>query len=222
MRLDPGDTTRATPESGTTEVSSGSAVSGEPVAGHWPVFGSEQLKQVQAGDEQALGSFFDHYFDRIFAVVQRFVGHHETAEDITQNIFFKVRRHIGRLDIERDPAPWLYTVAVNACRDYQRSTWWRLWRHSVRIDSAPGGPELISRQDDPEQALAVTRNEHRVQSAVQQLPGDLRVSVILHDFEGLPHEQIAQIVGISHAAARKRHSRALRSLATLLREGGPS
>ncbi len=187
--------------------------------GYWPVFDREDLRRAQAGDGEALGRFFDHHFDRIFAVVQRSVGTVDAAEDITQGIFFKVRRHIAQLDIERDPAPWLYTVAVNACRDHHRSAWRRLWRRSVPIDHASPPPELVSEANDPEQAFAVTEDKRRVRAAILQLPDDLRMSVILHDFEGLSHEQIAQITGVSHAATRKRHSRAVRALAILLGKG---
>ena len=190
-----------------------------PPAGHWPAFNREELKRAQSGDAEALGRFFDHHFDRIFSVVHRFVGSMEAAQDIAQDIFLKVRRHISRLDIENDPAPWLYTVAVNACRDHQRSAWWRMSRQSVPLEHDPDAPELSSNAPNPEQALVVAEEERRLQAAIQRLPPDLRMSVLLHDFEGLPHDQIARATGTSHAAARKRHSRARRTLAGLLEEG---
>lgn len=216
MRAPPPDT--IAPGSTTAPIGEnrGSAAVGGSAVGHWPAFDLEDLRRAQAGDGEALGRFFDHHFDRIFAVVQRCVGTRDVAEDITQSVFLKVRRHIAQLDIERDPAPWLYTVAVNACRDHHRSAWWRLWRRSVRIDHASSRPELVSEANDPEQAFEVAEDERRVRAAVLKLPGDLRMSVILHDFEGLPHEQIARITGVGHAAARKRHSRAVRALAILL------
>ena len=168
---------------------------------------------------EALGSFFDHHFDRIFAVARRFTGSTEAAQDITQDIFLKVRRHISRLDIENDPAPWLYTVTVNTCRDYRRSAWWRMSRQSVALDHDSDTLELSSTAANPEQALVVAEEERRVQAAIRRLSPDLRMSVVLHDFEGLPHVQIARVTGTSHTAARKRHSRALRALADLLGEG---
>ena len=192
---------------------------GGPPAGHWPAFDREDLKRAQSGDAEALGRFFDHHFDRIFSVVYRFVGSVETAQDITQEVFLKVRRHIGRLDIENDPAPWLYTVAVNACRDHRRSAWWRISRQSVPLDHDLAAPALSSRMPSPEEALVTAEEEGRVQAAILQLPPELGMSVVLHDFEGLSHDLIARITGTSHAAARKRHSRALRALAALLGEG---
>ncbi len=190
-----------------------------PPTRHWPALDRERLKLAQAGDPEALGHFFDHYFDRIYAVVHLFVGRREVAEDITQDIFLKVRKHIGRLDLEADPAPWLYTVAVNTCRDHRRSTWWRVSRRSVPLDDDAIGPHPASNATNPERALLAAEEQARVRAAIQRLPSDLRMSVILHDFEGLPHDQIARVTGTSHAAARKRHSRALGALAEMLREG---
>jgi RNA polymerase sigma-70 factor (ECF subfamily) len=180
------------------------------------------LKLAQAGDAEALGNLFDHFFDRVFAVVHRFLGHRELAEDITQDIFLKVRRHIGRLDLEVDLAPWLYTVAINACRDHCRSTWWRVSRRSVPLDDHEVAPALVSSTANPERELLVADEERRVRAAVLRLPPDLRISVVLHDFDGLPHDQIARVTGTSHSAARKRHSRALDALAELLQEGTSS
>ena len=219
MPRPPADTTGPGSTPGLASARGGPTTVGGPPVGYWPAFNREELKRAQAGDAAALGRFFDHHFDRIFSVVHRFVGSIDVAQDITQDIFLKVRRHISRLDIENDPAPWLYTVAVNTCRDHRRSAWWRMSRQSVPLDHEPNAPELSSHAVNPEQALVVAEEERRVQAAIRRLPPDLRMSVVLHDFEGLPHDQIAQVTGTSHAAARKRHSRALRALAGLLREG---
>lgn len=174
--------------------------------------------RAQAGDPRALGRLFDHYFDRIFSLAHRFTGSREAAEDIVQEVFIKLRRHMGRLDLERDPAPWLYTVAVRACHDHRRSWWWRMSRRSVPIDHPAIAPALSSLDGDPAKAALIAEDERRVQAAIWRLAPDLRTSVILHDFEGIPHEQIAGITGISHAAARKRHSRAMLALERLLTE----
>lgn len=188
----------------------------------WPAFDAEDLRRARSGDPQALGRFFDHYFDRVYSVAHRLVGGNDGAQDITQEVFLKVRRHLGRLDITNDIAPWIYTVTVNTCRDHLRSFSWRMSRRSVPIDAHPTLPELSSRSGDPEQTLLAAEQNARVQAAIQRLPLDLRTSVVLHDFEGLTHEQIARVTGTSHAAARKRHSRALRGLAQLLEAQEPS
>ncbi len=222
MRSPPADTSGLGPTLGPAPAGAGLADAGGPGPSHGLPLDREDLKRAQAGDAEALGRFFDRHIERVFSVVQRLVGSKDAAQDVTQDIFLKVRRHIGRLDVERDPLPWLFMVAVNACRDHRRSAWWRQSQRSVRLDLDPDAAALPSDAANPEQALVAAEEERRVQAAVLRLPPDLRSSVILHDFDGLPHEQIAQILGIGHAAARKRHSRALRALADLLEERGTS
>ena len=206
----------------TSAATVGPAGADRPAAEAWPAFDPGDLRRAQSGDPQALGRFFDHYFDRIFSVAYRFTGSVEVARDLTQDVFLKVRAHIGRLDLERDPAPWLYTVTVNACHDHRRSSWWRMSRHSVAIDHPGIGSALASQDSNPEHRMLAAEDADRIHAGIQRLRPDLRMSVILHDFEGLAHEAIAEILNIRHAAARKRHSRALLALAELLREDAGS
>lgn len=186
--------------------------------GIWPEFPREDFDRVRAGDTDAMGLFFDHYFPRVFATVYRLVGERALAEDITQNVFMKLQRTLVRVDGSRNLAPWLFTVCVNACRDHWRSSWWRMARNSVSLSDPSVVGSLRAESRDPEETALMRERAQRVQLALLQLSPPLRLAVVLHDCDGLPHEEVARITGISHAAARKRHSRALRVLAELLRE----
>jgi RNA polymerase sigma-70 factor (ECF subfamily) len=206
------------PASPVARSSSGPPDTARPTGPAWPELNPETLVHAQAGEPRALGAFFDHYVGRIFSVAHRFTGNAEAARDVTQDVFLKIRRHLPRLDLASDPGGWVYTVVVNACRDHRRSAWWRMSRNSVPIDHPAAESALSSRDGDPERAALAAEGERRVHAALRRLAPDLRMSIVLHDFERLPHEEIAGIVGISHAAARKRHSRAMDALARLLKE----
>lgn len=188
----------------------------------WAAVAQDIVRRAQGGDPEALGRFFDHYLDRIFAVVRRFTGNTEDAQDLTQEIFLKVRRSLARVDVERNPAPWLFTVAINVCRDHRRSAAWRRARSAVPLDHVADRLELSDEFADPQRVYADAQERRRVHAAILKLPPDQFMSVVLHDFEFLPHERIAQIAGIDPAAARKRHSRAMRALERLLGEGSTS
>jgi RNA polymerase sigma-70 factor, ECF subfamily len=71
---------------------------------------------------------------------------------------------------------------------------------------------------DPERDALAAERERLVQAAISELPEMLRVPVVLHDYQGLSHEEVAEILGIRHDAARKRYSRALAALGRRLRE----
>jgi RNA polymerase sigma-70 factor (ECF subfamily) len=70
----------------------------------------------------------------------------------------------------------------------------------------------------PDRRLLTTEQEEQVQRAIEALPDQLREVVLLRDYEGLEHEQIADLVGATSAAVRKRYSRALARLGELLQD----
>lgn len=178
----------------------------------------EILMGVRAREPQALAAFFEAYFDRVFGLVYRLLGNRAAAEDVTQEVFYKVHRAAHRLDPERDPMPWLAAIAHNACRDHWRSGAYRLSRRSASIEEQPAVHGMLAAPSDPEREALATERERLVQAAISELPEALRVPVVLHDYQGLSHEEVAKILGIRHDAARKRYSRALTALGKRLRE----
>lgn len=176
------------------------------------------LERVRDRDPQALGLLFDRYFDDVFGLVLRLLGDRTLAEDAAAEVFLKVHRSAHQLDATRDPAPWLFTIATNTCRDLWRSGAWRAGRASRPLDDPVAAARLTSGRNDPEQDALAAEGERLVRRALAELPGPLRVAVLLHDWQGLSHDEVARITGIGHAAARKRYSRALAELARLLKD----
>jgi RNA polymerase sigma-70 factor (ECF subfamily) len=171
---------------------------------------------VVARDPEALAGFFERYFDQVFGLVYRLLGHRAQAEDATQEVFLKVHRAIHQLDTARDPGPWLTTIACNTCRDLWRSGAFRMSRRSGALDDPGVASRLGTSADDPERLAIVSERERLVQEALNQLPEPLRTAIVLHDYQGLGHQEIARLTGLTHDAARKRYSRALASLGQLL------
>jgi len=177
-----------------------------------------ELERVRARDPEALATFFERYFDRVYGLAYRLLGDRTLAEDLTQEVFLKVHRAAHQIDPSRDPAPWLMTIAHNACRDLWRSNAWKFGRRAASLDSESPLAEKLSRgTNDPERDLLAAERERLVQQALLQLPEPLRAAVVLHDYEGLGHDEIAVITGLNHAAVRKRYSRALAALGKILK-----
>ena len=172
---------------------------------------------MRAGEPAALEAFFEHYFDWLYGLVHWLLGDRTLAEDVTQDIVVKLHRNLPRIDPSRDPAPWLYVIAYNACRDLWRSASFRARRGAVGIGAGDGAIDLESPGPDPGAALDAARRERLVREAVHALPETLRTVVVLYQYEGLDHRAIAEITGANHAAVRKRYSRALRWLAERLK-----
>jgi RNA polymerase sigma-70 factor, ECF subfamily len=176
------------------------------------------LDRVRARDPEALGAFFERYFDRVYWLAYRLLGERAAAEDAAQDVFLKVYRAADRLDPERDPEPWLLTITTNVCRDHWRSGAHQLSRRSSSIDDNPAvGGALASAGKSPEGELLAGERERLVQDAITRLPENLREAVVLREYQGLGYDEIAKMVGINEAAARKRYSRALAELGRLLK-----
>ena len=177
------------------------------------------LERVQSRDPDALAALFETHFDRVYGLAYRLLGEREAAEDVTQGVFLRVYRAAHRLDPDRDPGPWLLAITSNVCRDLWRSGAHRLARRSTSIEDVTREDDgLLADAHDPQREMLSKEHERLVQRALMRLPESLRATVLLHDYQGLGHEETAAILGVSHAAVRKRYSRALESLGEMLEE----
>ncbi len=194
-----------------------------PVASHIRDRAQETVSTVQdlAGlrrrEPEALAAFFELHFDRVYALVYRLLGDRHSAQDAAQEVFLKVHRAAHTLDPDRDPEPWVTTIAYNVCRDFWRSGAYRLSRQAVSIDDPEHGDRsLASRSDDPERALIQAERRDLVQKAIGMLQEPLRAVVVLREYQGLSYEEIASVTETTPVAARKRYSRALAELGRIL------
>jgi len=195
---------------------------GESTAsGDLPRLDRATLERVREREPEALGRLFDAYFHSVFALVHRLLGDRTLAEDAASEVFFKVQRAAHTIDPARDPAPWLMTIATNVCRDLWRSGAYRMRQRSRSVEGDPVvGDLLVARGEEPARALETAERERLVREALLELPESHRVAIVLHDYQGLSHQEVAERTGIEHSAARKRYSRALSALAVLLKERG--
>jgi len=177
----------------------------------------ETLERVRARDPEALAGFYDRYVELVFGLAWRMLGERARAEDATSEVFLKVHRAADRLDPARDPAPWLVTITTNVCRDLWRSGAYRMSRRAADVDDPAVAASLSSGRNDPEQDALGAERERLVQAALLELPEPLRTSIVLHDYQGMDHREVAAVLNIAHDAARKRYSRALAALERKLR-----
>ena len=179
------------------------------------------LEGVRRRDPQALGDFFEAYFDRVFSLLKRLLGDPVAAQDAAQEVFLKIHRGAHQLDASRDPGPWVMTIATNVCRDLWRSGSYRMTSTAASLEATPGLAEsLPSGARGPEGDAIAAERARLVQEALAQLREPLREVVVLREYEGLGYDEIASITGLNEAAVRKRYSRALSELGRALEKAG--
>jgi len=179
----------------------------------------EQLERVRTRDPEALGALFDAYIGRIFGLAFRMTGDRSAAEDVTQETFLKVHRAAHQLDPDRDPGPWLLTIAANVCRGHWRSRGGRQDKQTLSLDAKPEAVAHVRAEGaDPEQDAQAADEKRRLDRALERLPKEMRLVVVLHDLRGMTHEEISAATGDAPPAVRKRYSRALGKLRELLED----
>ena len=181
--------------------------------GKAPSLTPELLERVRNRDEQALNVFFNTFFDRAYGYVCRLVRDVHEAEDITQVAFMKMHRAIHTLDPGRDPTSWVFAVVSNTVRDHWRS---RRYKQSLKdkpLENAPLTDHLTAEDDQAARDTAKI-----LERALEELSDNLRAVILLRDYEDLSYADVAGVLGIEEAAARKRHSRALNELRKALQD----
>ena len=176
------------------------------------------LEAVRRREPEALGEFFELYFDRLYNVAYRLLGEHAGTEDVLQEVFLKFHRAAEQLDPKRDPGPWLATLTRNACHERWRHAGRRAEGRARSLDNGAGIHETLAGGGaGPEDEALRAERDRTVLRALLKLPGALREVVVLRDYHGMAHEEIAGVVGARTTTVRKRYSRALSELRQHLR-----
>jgi len=177
----------------------------------------EALTRVRGRDPEAMERFFDLYYDRLFGHIMRLVGNQHLAEDLTHDVFLRLNRVLDRLDPERDPTAWVFTVATNVVRDHWRS---RGHKDQARGTELTGAhlEVLADEADDAEEQLVRRQEQRQVRQALAALPDDDREVILLRDFEDLDSGTVGEILGLKADAVRQRHKRAVGRLGDAFRQ----
>jgi RNA polymerase sigma-70 factor (ECF subfamily) len=180
---------------------------------------AELLARMAAGDEQALGMFYDRWEQLVRAVVARRVVDPMTAEDIVETVFWQAWRQAARFDASRGSAStWLLTIARSRTMDRLRSM--ARDRATASLDDVADGsatpsddPDaLLAPADDPHAAAELAERSVRVRHAVMTLPADQREALELAYFAGLSQSEIAERTGTPLGTVKTRTRLALRKL----------
>ena len=179
------------------------------------------LVRVARRDQEALELFFDHYYDRVYAHVVNLLRDVTLGEDLTQDVFMRMHRVVDRLDPQRDPTGWVFTVATNVVRDYWRSSDHR--RKGAEVQKGDFNDLKVAHPDRDVQAAMESDEELRaVWAALKTLSVEDREIILLKDYEELSTADISRMLDVKNDAVRQRHSRALGRLGKAFHESQQS
>ena len=177
------------------------------------------IKKDEYTGEIALKNLFDVYSRMVFNVAMRMLQNKQDAEDITQDVFLQVYKSLKYFRGESKISTWLYRITINLSLNLQRRRKYKLW---LSLDYGTSQDDDINidiadaREENPDAIVERKETEQIVQEAINSLPNQQRVALLLHRYEGLSYEEIAKIMDVSIASVESRLHRAKQNLAKKL------
>jgi len=171
------------------------------------------------GEERAFEELVARYQVRLLNFVARTIGDRERAEDLVQDVFIRVYRHLHRFDPSKRFSVWIYTIASNLVknelRNRARNPLVLSWasRRNRDDDRALQLEDPASRPDD------LYRRRHLralVEASAARLPAHHREVFVLRELEGKSYEEIAEIAGCNVGTVKSRLNRARDSFAAII------
>lgn len=169
---------------------------------------------AQGGDQFALDQLLRRHYDRVHAVCRRIAGSTRDADDACQEALIKIVRSLPRFDGRSSFSTWAYRIATNASLDELRK---RQRRPSLHVVGDDDRAETVDpRADRYTEAFA---DRLVLDNALDHLPEELRVAVVLRDVADFDYAEIAETLDIPIGTVKSRISRGRAALASQLRLG---
>lgn len=172
------------------------------------------VQRTQDGDLSAFNHLVVKYRNRVLGVATRMLGDRVEAEDVAQDVFVKAYRGLRRFQGEALFSTWLYRITANSCLNQRR-------RRKLEAQTSlvvPGAePNADNSGSNPHTLLEDKELKLLIERAVQELPEEQRIVLILRDVEGLTYESIAHALGLELGTVRSRLHRARMALQSRLK-----
>lgn len=178
------------------------------------------VARVQKGDSRAFDLLVLKYQHKIFSLIGRYVHDADEVQDVAQEAFVKAYRALPKFRGDSQFYTWLYRIAVNTAKNHLVSRSRRPPGSDVEVEDAEyyeGGGALRD-IETPEAALFGAELKQVVETAISDLPDDLRTAVTLREFDGLSYEDIADIMDCPVGTVRSRIFRAREAIDIKVRE----
>jgi len=180
----------------------------------------EVVQASLSGDARAFEEIVRRYDRRLLSFVYRIVGDMERSEDIVQETFLRVYRHLRRFDMNKKFSTWIYTIAGNLAKNELRNrsrnpvVLFQALRKNWEDEHRPlEWEDPRSRPDDLYRKRFLKR---AVEKAVAQLSENHRIVFVLREFEGKSYEEVAEITGVNLGTVKSRLNRARNAFANII------
>jgi RNA polymerase sigma-70 factor (ECF subfamily) len=177
------------------------------------------VQRATAGDLDAFDELIRRYQVRIYTTVYNMTGNHEDANDLVQEAFIRAYNALGSFKGDSSFYTWVYRIAVNKTLNFLKS---RKTRSAMSLNdldlNAENHPDLVAFISDktPRRDADLSELQEKLNEALLKLSDTHRMVVVLHDVQGVSHEEIARIMDCNIGTVRSRLFYARQQLQSLL------
>ncbi len=181
---------------------------------------SRVVASYLAGSRRAFNELVARYQKRLLNFVYRTIGDRERAEDLVQEVFIRVHRHIARFDQSKKFSTWIYTIASNLAKNELRNrsrsplVLFQTIKKNWEADHRP--LQFEDRHQRPDDLYRKRHLRALVDWSVSQLPEHHRVVFVLRELEGKTYEEIAEITNCNLGTVKSRLNRARNRFAQVI------
>ena len=172
-----------------------------------PVSEDELVRGARRGDLAAYDELVKRYQERIYATIYHMTSNHEDANDLAQESFIKAFQALKGFKGGSSFYTWLYRIAVNKTINFLKQRKNRTHISLNNIDfNAEHDPDLIAliSEQTPRRAAGLTELQEKLNEALMKLSESHRLVVVMHDVQGLSHEEIAEAMDCNVGTVRSR------------------
>ena len=178
------------------------------------------VQRFLEGESRAFGELVDRYDKRLLNFVYRTIGDRERAQDLVQETFVRVYRHLHRFDQTKKFSTWIYTIAGNLAKNELRNrsrnplVLFQTIKKNWEADHRP--LEWEDTKLRPDDLFRKRHLREMVEKAVEELPEHHRIVFVLREVEGKTYEEIAEITGCNLGTVKSRLNRARNNFARII------
>jgi RNA polymerase sigma-70 factor (ECF subfamily) len=175
----------------------------------------ELIERCLRGDQIAWDAVVRQHWRKVFNVAYKFVGRHDEAEDLAQDIFLKIFKALHTFDRRANFQTWLISISRNLCIDHYRSV--RKERETMAREIDPSHLAPVSRERSPQSHVEQADLRRQIQEALAELPVTLREAVVKRDLQEFSYQEIAEQLKLPEGTVKSRINRGRLELARQLR-----
>jgi RNA polymerase sigma-70 factor (ECF subfamily) len=180
-----------------------------------PLTPDSLIEHCLAGDQRAWEQIVRQNWRKVFNVAYKFVGKHDEAEDLTQDIFLKIFKALNTFDRRANFQTWIISISRNLCIDHYRSV--RKERQTIARDVDSSELQPVAKERGPYAQAEHQDLRAQLRAALETLPLALRTAVVLRDLQELSYQEIADRLGLPEGTVKSRINRGRIELAHQLK-----